>query len=340
MNKIIATFNQGKLVKTFDDLCDIVFARNGGRAMNQLPDSVSLGGKCAEAGYRVAMFEYMRRHIPMGSVPDAEIAAYGWCIGTIYQAIILAGDVKLLHLMRKDAIEFVNATAYAQSLDEEFFRENFAKPVVLYTESIPLFVDVRCVVVFYDAESRKVCCVFSKRFNEERDQEFGGSISVDELSGRLSKRVIEGLVRQNEANVTLRQIEEESGGIYADLMYESILFALKFVLLLKSDTQPIACARQYKQHKDPDKEREVRGYISHQVVSLTTKYVQAMRAWKPSDRVELDKEGKKLVTIEVRGFIRRQHYGPNNSKTKIVYIDTHDRDVWVREGIRIISVVR
>lgn len=307
--------------------------------MNQLPAELSLSRKCAEVGYRVAMFEYVRRGIPTGAVPDTELVAYAKSLGNIYQSIILAGDVKLLHLMRKDAIEFVNATAYTQDLHEAFFLENFTKPVVLYSESVPLIKDIKCIVMFYDAEEKKVCCVFSKRLDEAHEQEFGGEISVEELSGRLSKGSLEVLLQQGD-DPGLRQIEVESEGMFGNLLYEAMLFALKFVLLLKTDKQPLVTERQYKKHKDEGKERETRGYLSHQVVSLTTRYAQAMKVWKPTDRVELDKEGKKLTTIEVHGFVRRQHYGPGNSLIKFVYIEAHDREAWVREGIRVISVVK
>lgn len=340
MNKILALFAQGKFVKTFDDICDIVFANNGGRQMNQLPAELSLSRKCAEVGYRVAMFEYVRRGIPMGAIPDAELVAYAKSLGNIYHSIILAGDVKLLHLMRKDAIEFVNATAYTQDLDEAFFLENFTKPIVLYSESVPLIKDIKCVVMFYDAEEKKVCCVFSKKLDEMHEQEFGGEISVEELTGRLLRSCLDDLMNHEGGSPALEQINNESEGLFADMLYDSMLFALKFVLLLKTDKQPLITKRQYKQHKNESKEREARGYLSHQVVALTTKYVQAMRSWKPTDRISLDKEGKKLVRVGVHAFIRKQHYGPQNSLIKFVHIDAHDRDVWVREGIRIISVVR
>ena len=116
MNRIIASFLQGKLVKSVDDLMDLLFEKFGGRSLNQLPKDMPLINKCSAVGYRVAEFEYAQKGIPLGSVPDRELSNYALLLGRIYQAIILAGDVKYLHLIRKDATAFINATGFSQEL--------------------------------------------------------------------------------------------------------------------------------------------------------------------------------------------------------------------------------
>lgn len=339
MNRIIASFLQGKLVKSVDDLVDLLFEKFGGRSLNQLPKDMPLCNKCSAVGYRVAEFEYAQKGIPLGAVPDKELSNYALLLSRIYQAIILAGDVKYLHLIRKDAAAFINATGFSQELSEDFFIENFTKPVVLYTDSYPLFDDVMCIVVFYDSEVRKVNCLFAKRIDKDHTQEYGGCVGIDDLSGKFSKCTIEVLHKKSDKEPMMRQIMYESKDTYFDTLYNSMLYAFKFVMLLHSDKQPIFSERQHKKHRDPKRELEIRGYLDQQVVSLTTKYVQAMRAWKPTDTVKLEQEGKIQKTIEVHGFVRRQHYGAGNSMIKYVYIDNHDRQAWVKEGIRIIHVV-
>ena len=42
----------------------------------------------------------------------------------------------------------------------------------------------------------------------------------------------------------------------------------------------------------------------------------------------LDKNGKQLKDVTVKGFLRKQHYGEDNSNTKWIYIDSFDSKRW------------
>lgn len=56
--------------------------------------------------------------------------------------------------------------------------------------------------------------------------------------------------------------------------------------------------------------------------------------------VGLDKEGKVQRLTPVVGFLKRQHYGPNNSLVKTIFVEPHERQAWVNEGLRIIKVTK
>ena len=46
------------------------------------------------------------------------------------------------------------------------------------------------------------------------------------------------------------------------------------------------------------------------------------------DVIVLDKDGKQLKDVTVKGFLRKQHYGKDNSLTKWIYIDSFDSKRW------------
>ncbi len=45
----------------------------------------------------------------------------------------------------------------------------------------------------------------------------------------------------------------------------------------------------------------------------------------------LDKSGRVLEDVKVKGYLRKQHYGENNSETKWIYIDDFDSSRWVKK---------
>ena len=122
-----------------------------------------------------------------------------------------------------------------------------------------------------------------------------------------------------------------------DKFYEAIRYALKFILLMDSDKRPLLVERQFKKGNER-KEKQIFGKLNQQRISLTTAYRNTMNAYNVDDTIVLDKEGKALRGIIVRGFLRRQHYGPGNSFVKTIYIDAHESHSWMREGIRIVHV--
>ncbi len=340
MNNIVTTFNFYKHAKSVEDI--LLKAHPYGRNIyDALPKNENLHTFCARAGREIVRLQYVvEQKRKWETILDAEKMPFAECLGTMFQAVILAGDLKTIYQVKDTAVDFINATGFSQELDEKFFADNFSKPVVLYTTGVKsIFDDITCILMFYDAELRRVNCIYSVREDKDFSREFGRPFKVEDLCGVFKRDQIvvedDGVYER----MGIRRIPELASIDLEETLYQAMLFALKFVLLRQSDKQPLVSESQYKSFRDPKKEYEIRGYVNHQLVSLTTKYVNAMKSWKPTDRMELDKEGKIQKTIEVHGFVRRQHYGTGNLQVKYVYIESHDRQAWVKEGIRIIHVV-
>lgn len=341
MNNNIATqFNRFKLAVTVEDI-----AKDLGKRVESLisrcPPTISVSDRCYALGRELFRAAALNGGRPVASIGDDELDSAGELEGSVLHAILLSGQLKKLHCVRNDAIEFINATAFTQTLTPEFFVENFAEPVVLYAnEGQFLFDDITCVLMFYNPDDQDVCCIFSRCANGQI-REFGLNRDLEKMSGTFCRGIVEADNEGETARLLVRNGDIDKASCLDDWMYNAMLFALKFVLLRQTDKQPLEVARQFKEFKDKTKERERRGYVSHQMVSLTTRYRLAMdRCRTDADVVTLDKEGKVQKSSVVTGFLRRQHYGPGNSMVKTVYIESFERQAWMNEGIRIVKVVR
>ena len=248
-------------------------------------------------------------------------------------------SVKPLFLMMPEASKFIKATAFTEKLTPEFFVENFSHPLVLYSgDPKTLFDNVLCVALLYNEHDRTLECQLSQHYSKSSSHEACSSFFVDDLTGVFSRRNI-AKCEDNEY-VSYRQTGVVTDEL--DKFYDAMLYAFKFVLLRQCQKQIIVTEAQHKKkNTNIKKQKQIFGTLNYQRVSLTTEYRTAIGAQSDSDEVVvLDKEGKELKATKVRGFLRRQHYGPENSLIKTVYIDAHESHSWMKTGLRIVKVVK
>ena len=341
MNNIIGIYHALRHVETVEDLADTLFAEHGMLRRRDYSAAKGLSSKCELVAQDWVRYQYVKQLRPRATVPDGELGGNIRCTALTFCAIIKSGDLKTLYLVKQDASEFIKTTAFTQKLEPEFFISHFERPLVLYLEPKTLFDDVLCIELFYNEEEKTLECLLSCIDGNSPSREFARSIPVEELSGVFS---VDTLAQEELGEGALFLIKQGIVKSISDLdnkFYEALRYALKFLLLKESDKQPLIAERQYKKSiKHNDKAKDIYGKINYQRVSLTTTYKDSVPRNQNVDTLVLDKEGKTLRVIKVRGFLRRQHYGPGNSLVKTVYIDSHESHSWKLDGIRIVKVVK
>lgn len=342
MNNIIGMYHALRHVETVGDLAETLFSEYGMPRRKAYSDSKGLLGKCELVAQDWVRHQYAMQLRQRATVPDGELRGNIICTALMFCAIVKSGDLKTLYLVKQDASAFIKTTAFTQKLEPEFFIRHFERPLVLYSgEPKTLFDDVLCIELFYNEEEKTLECLLSCVNGDSPSREFARSIPVEELSGVFS---VDSLAQGEMGEGMLFLIKQgivESIGDLDRKFYDAMQYALKFLLLKESDKQPLITEHQYKKSiKHNDKIKDIYGKINYQRVSLTTTYKNSVPRNQSVDTLVLDKEGKTLRAITVRGFLRRQHYGPGNSLVKTVYIDSHESHSWKLDGIRIVRVVK
>lgn len=340
-NNILHYYNEFRLALTVGDMARVV-GPQAERLCAQVPDSLGLEEKCRAVATVNVVDAFIQMGRPLESVGKLEREGAIEIATSIFHSILLSGRQKTIYCMRKDAIDFVNATAFTQKLTREFFKDYLSTPIVVYANNDqPLFANIMTILMYYDQELDEVTCIWSMPESGGVSREIGLTKTPEELSGAFSQELVAaGLEGETSRFLVAQGVVSEEKEL-DERMHRAMSFVFKFLLLRQTEKQPLEVVRQYKKFKDEKKEREIRGYVSQQVVSLTTRYKIAMdRCRTDSEVVELDKEGKVQKLTPVVGFLRRQHYGPNNSLIKTVFVEPHERQAWVNEGLRIIKVTR
>ena len=344
-NSIIEFYKQFKNVETFADIVNLLktevkMPNVAGSFGN---DDCSLHNQCMRLGYQFAnyyvQYHAIRQGRPLATVSTNEIIAQGESWGRRFFILLQSGCIKPLYLITAEASDFINATALTEGLDEQFFQEHLARPLILYSDMAhPLFDDAVGILVYYNQEEKSLDCRVSFKNSLGQGGEVGRVFSLDEL------RVLKEKVVLDDAD-TSQGVMFSQGGIAMDDMTcklsSAMLYAFKFKLLSLCAKTQIVIARQFKRRNNPRKDKQLFGTLNYQRVSLTESCRYAIQRQKNADEtITLDKEGKERRVIRVRGFLRRQHYGPENSQVKFVYIEEHDSHSWIRVGLRIIKVKR
>lgn len=78
--------------------------------------------------------------------------------------------------------------------------------------------------------------------------------------------------------------------------------------------------------------------VIHSYVDLSPEYRNRIREYNKGASGPLNKDGKSLIPTAVSGFVRIQHYGPQNSLTKTIWIDGFTRGQWVSDDPRHVTV--
>ena len=342
MNNIISMYHSLRNVKELDELADVLFSEFGMPRLKTYSGTSSLLQGCKLLAKDWVRHQYALQLRSRATVPEMELQGNIDGTALMFYAILKAGDVKTLYLVKPDASEFINATAFTQKLEPTFFVKNFDKPLVLYSgEPRTLFDDVLCIELFYNGENKTLECLLSCADQNLPSREFCRCIPVEELSGVFTVDIF-GQEELGESSLfMLRQGIIDSIEDLDHKFYDAIKYALKFLLLKESDKQPLLVEKQFSKKKaNVETQKKIFGKIDNQRISLTTEYRKTMLRHSGDEKLVLDKEGKTLRGISVRGFLRRQHYGPGNSLVKIIYVDAHESHSWIKDGIRIVKVVK
>lgn len=345
MNNIVSMYEKLKHVELFDDLVNVLSLEYGMPRRKAYSDIAGLYGECEMLAEDWTRYQYASSMRLRATVPDEELRGEVVCTAIMFYAVLKAGAIKPLYLMTHEASELIDTTALTESFEPEFFIENFSRPLVLYSGGPkPLFEDVLCVEMFYDEVEKSLNCLLSCCDNVLPSREFYSEFPVEELRGRFKPETIAiAEVESGESTrYMIRQGVVGSIDVLNEKFYAAMRYAFKFVLLRQCQKQIVLVESQYrKKNTNPEKQKQIFGTLNYQRVSLTTEYKTAIRNQQESgETLVLDKEGKELKATKVRGFLRRQHYGPENSLVKVVYIDAHESHSWMKTGIRYVKVVK
>ena len=310
------------------------------------PETSDLFEKCMTVAEDFVKWQYVKALRPRSSVPGKEVRLKVRSCAVAFYSVLKAGAIKPLYLMTPEATRFIETTAFAEKLEPGFFVENFSRPLVLYSgEPKTLVDDVLCIELIYNAHDATLECQLSHLNETPTSREAVSSFSIDDLTGIFSRRSVSKCESNGYTYYFSRpRADLETDDLVTselDKFYDAMLYAFKFVLLLQCQKQTIVVEPQHRKHNNIKKQKQIFGTLQYQRVSLTTEYRTAIEKCRgPDDTLVLDKEGKELKATRVRGFLRRQHYGPENSLTKVIYIDAHESHSWMNTGLRIVKVVK
>lgn len=342
-NSIVEFYKAFKNVETFESLMSCL-QQDFRMPKNRLSFEVNatLRKKCMMLGHLFAqhyiMYHSVQTGRPFETVSPQELLAQSEQWGRRFFILLQSGSIKPLYLMTSEASQYINEIAIPEGIDEQFLIENLSKPLVLYSDfAHPLFDDIIGILLYYNQSEKSIDCSMACIDSSGKNGELRRIFLLEEITAMREKVVFEesnpanGLMFSN--NVALDR-DEITAKFSAALMY-----AFKFIILRKLDHVPIIVESQFKRHNNPHKEKQIFGTLNYQRVSLSERcrYVVS-KTDRTEETVSLSKEGKERQAVRVRGFLRRQHYGPGNSLTKFVYIEEHDSFSWIRVGLRIIKV--
>ena len=112
---------------------------------------------------------------------------------------------------------------------------------------------------------------------------------------------------------------------------DTFAFVIIFSLMLEAETTPLLVevvkdksskiAPNIKQNKN-----ETQWITKRIFIDKNIKYKKTF-----DEQVAYDKTDKKLKDVVVNGYLRRQHYGPENSEEKWIYIESFGSSRWTKE---------
>jgi hypothetical protein len=109
---------------------------------------------------------------------------------------------------------------------------------------------------------------------------------------------------------------------------DTFAFATILSLMLEADRTPLII--ETKAEKKNNKTKNIKKNITETGWTNKRIYIDRNIQYKNNSKVysELDKNGKQLKDVTVRGFLRKQHYGKDNAQTKWIYIESFDSTRW------------
>lgn len=118
---------------------------------------------------------------------------------------------------------------------------------------------------------------------------------------------------------------------YKDKKKEVFRFITILALMLEAEKSPIIAGDSTKKAKKrnlKDKKIGQSDWIERRIF-IDAKYIQKKKS---SLADSVAKDDKTLKEVPVQAYLRRQHYGPNNELTKVVYIEDFKSSRWKKTG--------
>ncbi|MCQ2403317.1 MAG: hypothetical protein MJ202_06280 [Lentisphaeria bacterium] len=337
---IVDSYEFLKNIGTWEELVEHLRSWGMPELKQEIPETYSQFERCDILGQWWARFLFASNGIPRPRVSKIAFEGESRCFADLFYSVLITGDVKTLYLMKQDAIDFINHTAL-QKIDEDFLKSSFCKPVVLFAGTPQKLFDEVTSVQVVDMEDGMLSLLYAFMDNTGQSRIIGKEFEYVEILDMLSRDRMAAHEEESGTRYMLEHNIIDDAGKLDENSYKALSLVFKFVLLSQCEKQPLEISNLYRKASNPEKARKTLGKLRPQRVSLTTVYRSAMNRFSHSnDTISLDKEGKVLRVTEVRGFIRRQHYGPGNSLVKSVFIEAHQSHAWMKEGIRIITVVK
>jgi hypothetical protein len=112
---------------------------------------------------------------------------------------------------------------------------------------------------------------------------------------------------------------------------DTFAFAIIFSLMLEAERTPLLIEtkndKKSKKSSNTKKPNSETGWITKRVyIDKTIKYKN-----NPNDQVAFDKTDKHPKNVIVNGFLRKQHYGPEFSQEKWIYIESFQSTRWTND---------
>jgi len=118
-------------------------------------------------------------------------------------------------------------------------------------------------------------------------------------------------------------------------------FLTVFALMMEAEKTPIVVDHGTKKSRKRNQAKSKTAVLSDWVecrVFIDAKYSAKQVKDSVPDSIPMDKTGKEKHDVHIDGFIRLQHYGPNNSLSKSIYVDGFDSGRWANTGNKKITV--
>ena len=263
-----------------------------------------------------------------------------------------------IDMVTKEACELVNSTRLDTNITKEMLNDAFAEDRYMCL-AVPLYGCTEIVCMMREGHVY-VCLGHTSIHGTRVPRPFVcvGRIDIYGLIGRMTRQnAVSDAVWQQRLNgaehdkqlaVALlpddenEKQKEERYTVLGFGVADQVLFALKLRILLGMQKTPMEqlCTSKGKSvfldgvSTPPEK----RG-ISYSVVSLTKEFRKAKNEWQGEGR-KLDKFGKNLISKQIAGFIRKQHYGEGNKLSKLIYIAPFTNRFWVNSGVHITKIVK
>jgi hypothetical protein len=130
------------------------------------------------------------------------------------------------------------------------------------------------------------------------------------------------------------EIKNSTGYDLGDEKIDTLSFITILALMLEAEKTPIMIDENTKKNRKQNTHSTQNTTLIERRMYIDAKY----QAKKNIPSIPLDKEGKALKNIHVRGFLRNQPYGPKNQLRKLIYIEEFYAHRWVDKGDKIIII--